>query len=83
MKEVDKIILEIIEKLKIINPYRIILFGSYAENTYNDDSDYEISKKIPIDLGLLPDGKPTKETALSFYKEAGKINNQIKAFLSK
>ena len=32
----------IVEKLKPINPLRIILFGSYAYGTPNDDSDLDI-----------------------------------------
>ncbi len=38
----QKYIKEIIEKLKSINPYLIILFGSYAYGTPNEDSDIDI-----------------------------------------
>ena len=37
-----KYIKEITEKLKTINPYLIILFGSYAYGTPNEDSDIDI-----------------------------------------
>ncbi len=38
----SKYIDEIINKLKLINPYLIILFGSYANGTQNEDSDIDI-----------------------------------------
>ena len=37
-----KYIEEIINKLKTINPYLIILFGSYAHGTPHEDSDIDI-----------------------------------------
>jgi len=42
MKNEENYIQEIINKLKIINPYLIILFGSYAYGTPNEDSDIDI-----------------------------------------
>ena len=39
---------EIVEKLKTLNPLKIILFGSYAYGTPYRDSDLDISK-IRID----------------------------------
>jgi predicted nucleotidyltransferase len=47
MIDIEKIKLEIIECLKPLNPNKIILFGSYAYGTPNEDSD--------IDLFLLKD----------------------------
>jgi len=38
----NKYIQEIITKLKTINPYLIILFGSYAYGTPHEDSDIDI-----------------------------------------
>ena len=38
----QKYIQEIVEKLKTINPYLIILFGSYAYGTPNEESDIDI-----------------------------------------
>ena len=38
----NKYIHEITEKLKTINPYLIILFGSYAYGTPHKDSDIDI-----------------------------------------
>ncbi len=37
-----KYIQEIVNKLKSVNPYLIILFGSYAYGTPNEDSDVDI-----------------------------------------
>ncbi|WP_458700348.1 nucleotidyltransferase domain-containing protein [Sulfurospirillum sp. 1307] len=47
MVDIEKLKPEIIEKLKPLNPDKIILFGSYAYGTPNEDSD--------IDLFLLKD----------------------------
>ena len=37
-----------------------------------------IDARYPGDLGLLPDGKPSREDAKSFYKFAKDILNKIK-----
>jgi predicted nucleotidyltransferase len=42
MIDIEKIKLEIIEKLKPLNPNKIILFGSYAYGTPNRDSDIDL-----------------------------------------
>ena len=47
MVDIEKLKLEIIERLKPLNPNKIILFGSYAYGQPNNDSD--------IDLFLLKD----------------------------
>ena len=47
MVDIEKLKPEIIEKLKPLNPDKIILFGSYANGNPNEDSD--------IDLFLLKD----------------------------
>jgi len=45
--DIEKLKEEIVERLKPLNPDKIILFGSYAYGTPNEDSD--------IDLFLLKD----------------------------
>jgi len=42
MQSIRSIELSIVEKLKPINPLKIILFGSYAYGTPNADSDLDI-----------------------------------------
>ena len=42
MLDIEQIKLEIIEKLKPLNPNRIILFGSYAYGKPNEDSDIDL-----------------------------------------
>jgi predicted nucleotidyltransferase len=42
MIDIEKIKLEIIEKLKPLNPEKVILFGSYAYGTPNEDSDIDL-----------------------------------------
>ena len=48
MVDIEKLKDEIVERLKPLEPDKIILFGSYAYGTPNEDSD--------IDLFLLKDG---------------------------
>lgn len=57
MVDIEKLKPEIIEKLKPLNPDKIILFGSYAYGTPNEDSD--------IDLFLF---KNLKKEATRSYK---------------
>ena len=42
MKDGRKYIPEIIKILKQINPYKIILFGSYANGIFSEDSDIDL-----------------------------------------
>ena len=42
MIDIEKAKLEILEKLKPLNPNKIILFGSYAYGTPNEDSDIDL-----------------------------------------
>jgi len=54
MINIEKLKTQIIERLKPLNPDKIILFGSYAYGTPNEDSD--------IDLFLLKDDLTINET---------------------
>ena len=69
MIDIEKIKPLIIEKLKSLNPDKIILFGSYAYGTPNEESD--------IDLFLLKDGL-TKDNIREFELEASKKLRDIK-----
>lgn len=42
MKDNRKFIPEIIKTLKRINPFKIILFGSYANGIFSEDSDIDL-----------------------------------------
>ena len=69
MEEVKK---EIIERLKPLNPDKIILFGSYAYGTPNEDSD--------IDLFLVKDLeiKKARDYRLSARKELRELIHKYK-----
>jgi HEPN domain-containing protein len=41
-----------------------------------------IDARYPADLGLMPDGKPTLEEAVIYYREALNIKKQVEVFLS-
>ena len=71
MIDIERLKKEIVEKLKPLNPDKIILFGSYAYGKPNEDSD--------IDLFLLKDGlsldsvreykRKVRENLRSIYKK--------------
>ena len=63
MIDIEKLKPLIVERLKPLNPDKIILFGSYAYGTPNEDSD--------IDLFLLKDGLNSKNIR-AFELEASK-----------
>jgi len=63
MLDIEKIKLEIVDRLKPLNPDKIILFGSYAYGTPNEDSD--------IDLFLLKD-ELSANHIISYSREARK-----------
>jgi len=42
MIDIENIKAEIVERLKLLNPNKIILFGSYAYGTPNKDSDIDL-----------------------------------------
>ena len=56
MIDIEKLKPEIIERLKPLNPDKIILFGSYAYGTPTEDSD--------IDLFLVAEGEGVEAEAL-------------------
>lgn len=41
-----------------------------------------IDARYPADLGLMPDGKPTLEEAVIYYREALNIKRQVEVFLA-
>ena len=73
MIDIEKLKPQIIEKLMPLNPDKIILFGSYAYGTPNEESD--------IDLFLLKDDLTIEKTR-EYQREAKKklidiiLNNQ-------
>ncbi len=71
MIDIEKLKFEIVERLKPLNPDKIILFGSYAYGTPKEDSD--------IDLFVIKDIK--KEDIRSIQIEAGvKLFDLIKKY---
>jgi predicted nucleotidyltransferase len=63
MIDIEKLKPLIVERLKPLNPDKIILFGSYAYGKPNEDSD--------IDLFILKDGL-NKDSIRAFELEASK-----------
>ena len=52
------------------------------QNIFDEINELYIDSRYPTDLGLLPDGKPTKEVAQKFNKVANEIYNEIKNYLN-
>lgn len=71
MVDIEKITPEIIDSLSSLNPDKIILFGSYASGTPNDESD--------IDLFLVKDGLKREEQ--SFFEQ--KARKSIRSIIFK
>ena len=42
MIDIEEVKKEIVERLKPLNPHKVILFGSYAYGTANEDSDIDL-----------------------------------------
>jgi predicted nucleotidyltransferase len=63
MIDIEELKPQIIERLKSLNPDKIILFGSHAYGTANEDSD--------IDIFLLKDDLSIEDTRY-YQREAGK-----------
>jgi len=62
MINIEKIKLDIVEKLKPLNPYQIILFGSYAYGIPTKDSD--------LDICVIKKGAVSKREQKSKIREA-------------
>ena len=62
MLNIEKIKLDIVEKLNPLNPYQIILFGSYAYGTPTKDSD--------LDICVIEKGMVSKREKKSKIREA-------------
>jgi len=69
MLNIEEIKSEIIERLKPLNPDKIILFGSYAYGTPNEESD--------IDLFLLKDNLSLDDTRVYSRKARRNIRDLI------
>ena len=52
------------------------------QKIFDETNELYIDSRYPTDLGLLPDGKPTKEAAQKFNKVANEIYNEIKNYLN-
>lgn len=52
------------------------------EDVLEDLNSLYIESRYPLDLGLLPNGKPTVEEATMFYKFATKLFNKTKEIIS-
>ena len=63
---------EIVEKLKTINPYLILLFGSYAYGTPDEDSDIDIL--VVTQDNFIPQNFAEKS---KIYQKISHVNEEI------
>ena len=74
MKNNSKYIPEIINKLKKINPYKIILFGSYANRSVSEDSDIDLVVILDSpEIAKNYDEKMKNKSAEKFYMNRNRI----------
>jgi len=71
MVDVEAIKLEIVERLKPLNPEKIILFGSYAYGTPHQDSDIDLY--VVANDDFMPQN--FKENSQIFLKYSNKIRS--------
>ena len=75
MADIEEIKLLIIQKLKPLNPNKIILFGSYAYGTSTNELYTDL--RYPGDIELLPHGKPNIEDTKEFYNFVLEVYNRV------
>ncbi len=56
---------------------------NFDQEIFAQINDLYIDSRYPTDVGLLPDGKPSKEIANIFFETAIKIFKEITGYLSK
>jgi HEPN domain-containing protein len=80
------------KEAKVPKIHDIITLKGKIEKYIRPDIDQEIfdqlnelyiESRYPTDLGLLPDGKPSKEIADKFFSMATEIHTNIRDYLSK
>lgn len=80
------------KEAKVPRIHDIITLKGKIEKYIRPDIDQElfdqlnelyIDSRYPTDLGLLPDGKPSKKIADKFFSMATEIHTNIKNYLSK
>ena len=52
------------------------------QEIFDQINELYIDSRYPTDLGLLPDGKPSKELAEKFFNMATEIHKNIRGYLS-
>lgn len=55
---------------------------NFKQEVFDQINELYIDSRYPTDLGLLPDGKPSKEIAEDFFKIANEIFKKITEYLS-
>ncbi len=55
---------------------------NFNQEIFDQINELYIDSRYPTDLGLLPDGKPSKEIAVEFFKIATTIFEEITKYLS-
>ena len=54
---------------------------SVDQELFDQINELYIDSRYPMDMGFLPDGKPSKEIADDFFNIATEVNENIRAYL--
>jgi predicted nucleotidyltransferase len=76
MIDIEKVKLEIIERLKPLNPEKVILFGSYAYGIPNEDSDIDLYVVTNDDF-MPQTWKEKSEIYLQYSKKLRDMQKEI------
>lgn len=72
----DKFLKKIVKNLQIVNPSRIILFGSYASDNFNEESDIDIL--VILDSEIIPGSYDQKiKMKLEVRKSIYELSRQV------
>jgi predicted nucleotidyltransferase len=74
--DIEKVKLEIVERLKPLNPDRVILFGSYAYGIPNEDSDIDLYVVTNDDF-MPQTWKEKSEIYLQYSKKLRDMQKEI------
>ena len=76
MIDIEKLKVEIVERLKPLNPYKIILFGSYAYGTPDEESDVDLYVVTNDDL-IPASWREKSNIYLQFSKKLRDLQKEI------
>jgi predicted nucleotidyltransferase len=65
-KDINDYLKKVVERLKAVDPYKIVLFGSHAKGTANPDSDIDLM--VILDNEILTRGEENSQRNVEILK---------------